>query len=35
MLPEHFMKWGNIWFRDQKFINCSTAKQKFIIWAFL
>ena len=29
------MKWGNIWFRDQKFINCSTAKRKFIIWAFL
>ena len=25
----------NIWFRDQKLINCSTAKQKFIIWAFL
>ena len=24
----------NIWFRDQKLINCSTAKQKFIIWAF-
>ena len=34
MFPKLFMKWGNIWYRDQKLINCYAAKQKFIIWAF-